>query len=88
MARNGLYQLFTLFFCILPKLALSEEVDINSSSLQELIDGKWYEVELIVFKRLNIQPTSEQLIVQDPPVWPPNIQSLSGHGNDSIIFVV
>ena len=56
MARNGLYKLFALFFCMVPTLALSEEVDINSSSLQELIDGKWYEVELIVFKRLSIQP--------------------------------
>ena len=86
MARNSLYKLFTLFFCILPTQALSEEVDINSASLQELIDGKWYEVELIVFKRLNIQPTSEQLVVQDPPIWPPNIQSLSSQENDSIVF--
>ena len=86
MARNGRYKLFTLFFCILPILALSEEVDINSSSLQELIDGKWYEVELIVFKRLNIQPTNEQLVVQDLPIWPPNIQSLSSQENDSIAF--
>ena len=87
MAGKGLYELFALFFCMLPPLALSEEVDINSSSLQELIDGKWYEVELIVFKRLNIQPTSEQLVVQDPPIWPPNIQSLSSQENDSIFFV-
>ena len=58
MARNGLYKLFALFFCMVPTLALSEEVDINSASLQELIDGKWYEVELIVFKRLSIQATS------------------------------
>ena len=86
MARNSLYKLFTLFFCILPTLALSEEVDINSSSLQELIDGKWYEVELIVFKRLNIQATSEQLVAQDPPIWPPNIQLLSNQENDSIVF--
>ena len=87
MARNSLYKLFALFFCILPKLALSEEVDINSSSLQKLIDGKWYEVELIVFKRLNIQAKSEQLVVQDPPIWPPNIQSLTSQENDSIVFV-
>ena len=86
MARNSLYKLFTLFFCILPTQALSEEVDINSSSLQELIDGKWYEVELIVFKRLNIQATSEQLVAQDPPIWPPNIQLLSNQENDSIVF--
>ena len=86
MTKNGLYKLFTLFFCILPTLALSKEVDINSSSLQELIDGKWYEVELIVFKRLNIQPTSEQLVVQDLPIWPPNIQSLSSQENDSTVF--
>lgn len=86
MARKGLYELFALFFCMLPTLALSEEVDINSSSLQELIDGKWYEVELIVFKRLNIQAKSEQLVVQDPPIWPPNIQSLSSQESDSIVF--
>ncbi len=86
MARNGLYELFALFFCMLPTLALSEEVDINSSSLQELIDGKWYKVELIVFKRLSIQSTSEQLVVPDSPIWPPNIQSLSRQENDSIVF--
>ena len=86
MARNGLYKLFALFSCILPTLALSEEVDINSASLKELIDGKWYQVELIVFKRLNIQATSEQLVVQDPPIWPPNIQSLTSQENDSIVF--
>ena len=86
MARNSLYQLITLFFCILPSPAVPEEVDINSSSLQELIDGKWYEVELIVFKRLNIQATNEQLEVQDPPIWPPNIQSLYSQENDSIVF--
>ena len=86
MAWNSLYKLIALFFCILSSPAVPEEVDINSSSLQELIDGKWYEVELIVFKRLNIQPTSEQLVVQDPPIWPPNMQSLSGQENDSIVF--
>ena len=86
MARNSLYRLITLFFCILPSPAVPEEVDINSSSLQELIDGKWYEVELIVFKRLNIQATNEQLAVQEPPIWPPNIQSLSSQGIDSIVF--
>ena len=86
MARNGLYKLFALFFCMVPTLALSEEVDINSASLQELIDGKWYEVELIVFKRLSIQATSEQLVVPDPPIWPPNIQSLTSQENDSIVF--
>ena len=86
MARNSLYKLIALFFCILPSPAVPEEVDINSSSLQELIDGKWYEVELIVFKRLNIQATSEQLAVQDPPIWPPNIQSLSSQENNSIVF--
>ena len=87
MARDSLYKLIVLFFCILPSPALSEEVDINSSSLQELIDGKWYEVEVIVFKRLNIQATSEQLVVQDPTIWPPNIQSLTSQENDSIVFV-
>ena len=87
MARGSLYKLIALIFCILPSPAVSEEVDINSSSLQELIDGKWYEVELIVFKRLNIQATNEQLIVQNPPIWPPNIQSLSSQENDSIFFV-
>lgn len=86
MARNGLYKLFALFFCMVPTLALSEEVDINSASLQDLIDGKWYEVELIVFKRLSIQATSEQLVVPDPPIWPPNIQSLTSQENDSIVF--
>ena len=87
MVKDGLCKLIALFFCILTLPAVSEEVNINSSSLQELIDGKWYEIEVIVFKRLNIQPTSEQLVVQDPPIWPPNIQSLTRQENDSIVFV-
>ena len=29
---------------------------------------------------------SEQLVVPDPPIWPPNIQSLSSQENDSIVF--
>ena len=86
MAKDRLYKLIALCFCILPSPAVPEDVDINSSSLQELIDGKWYEVELIVFKRLNIQATNEQLAVQEPPIWPLNIQSLSSRGNDSIVF--
>ncbi len=86
MARDSLYKLIALCFCILPSPAVPEEVDINSPSLQELINGKWYEVELIVFKRLNIQATNEQLEVQDRPFWPPNIQSLSSQENDSIVF--
>ncbi len=87
MAMDSLHKLIALFFFILPSPAVSEEMDINSSSLQELIDGKWYEVELIVFKRLNIQATNEQLVVQDSPIWPPNVQSLSSQENDSIFFV-
>ena len=87
MARDSLYKLVALFFLILPSPVVSEEMDINSSSLQELIDGKWYEVELIIFKRLNIQATNEQLVVQDSPSWPPNVQSLSSQENDSIFFV-
>ena len=86
MARDSLYKLIVLCFCILPPPAVPEEVDINSPSLQELIGGKWYEVELIVFKRLNFQATNEQLAVQDSPIWPPNIQSLSSQENDSIVL--
>ena len=87
MVKDGLYKLIALSFCILTSPAVSEEVDINSSSLKDLIDGKWYEVELIVFKSLNIRDTNEQLIVQNPPIWPTNIQSLSSQENDSIFFV-